>query len=300
MGLILILSLSLSAAIVLFVYIILSDNVQSSTFFMSQSSNVSPITKKTMNFMGGDILALFPEKYKKYIRTNHNLDRLFIESANPWHISKLEFTLLRYLLGIGGLALSLLVTILFLLFNMFTFSIPFIILGFTFFGSYYPKMYYKSVADDRILAFKKELPGAIDYLALAMDSGAFNLAGALEEITGYIKPGVMRDEFFHLISDLKTGRGMETTLNDFSKRAPTEGIAAFVNALNNANKLSVPLGNILRARAEASRKEANAEIDKRIKTLPTKVMLVLTPVTYVCILIVALAPAITSMGSLGL
>ena len=89
---------------------------------------------------------------------------------------------------------------------------------------------------------------------------------------------------------------MEAALNDFEKRVPTEGIRAFVKALNNANKLSVSMIDILENRARASRAEREAEIEMRIQKLPTKVMAILMPASLISIMAVALAPAVALLA----
>ena len=68
-----------------------------------------------------------------------------------------------------------------------------------------------------------------------------------------------------------------------------------VKALNNANKLSVSVVEILRARAFASRKELETEIEKRVTGLPVKVMLVLSPASAASIIIIAISPSISAI-----
>ena len=88
---------------------------------------------------------------------------------------------------------------------------------------------------------------------------------------------------------------MESALNNFASRVPSESIKAFSKALNNANRLSVSVVDILSSRSDTSRKELELEIEKRISTLDTKVMMVLSPTAMLSIMIVALAPSVQTL-----
>lgn len=297
MSAIAIISIVLAIVIVLFVYVLVTPNVKSETFLLSRESTVDPNLQKALNFFGGDISALIPDSAKKRKRRNRKLQRLFTTSGNPWNINANEFFVIQVFLGISALVLGVIAA--FVLRG--SLSLPLLIIGvigLSVLGYTYPLIYYKSVADDRIKAFKRELPEAIDYLIIAMSGGAYGLPSAIERVTKYIPEGVMNHEFSRIIDSLNSGKSLSRALNEFALRAPTEGIEAFVNSLNNAHQLNAPLSEILKNRAEASRADLNAEIDKKIATLGTKVLLVFGPMAYSAILLVVLAPTASSLMSL--
>jgi Flp pilus assembly protein TadB len=290
-----ILSFLLALTIVLFFYTLMSSNVKTTDIITSKETNLSKPLDKAIHLFGGDIYSIIPERIKRKNRHNHNMDKLFVTSANPWKITQTEFLILQILLGIGGLIATVLVYL--ILGNLIPLPAILILGGLvTFLGWYYPLSYYRGRANNRISAFKRDLPEAIDYLRIALSGASMGLPTAIERMLHYLpKDSVMHDEFQQIIDDLNSGKSMSEALDSFAKRAPTESIEAFVKALNSANQNATPLIGILRDRADASRKDLNAEIDRKITTLPTKVMLIFGPIAYISILIIAMAPAAYSL-----
>lgn len=294
---ILIISIVLAVLIVVFGYVLLTPNVSSETFVLSQDSDLDPNIKKALNFFGGDISVMIPEGIKKSNRQSQKLKRLFITSANPWGLDHNEFLITQVFLGGSALVLSILASV--ILKDMLSpFLIAIIVVGMTGIGFFYPKIYYQSVAADRMKAFKRELPEALDFLIIAMSGGSFGLPAAIEKATKYIPEGVMQEEFMKITGAMDAGKPQSVALEEFADRAPTEGIKAFANSLNNASQLSAPVIEILRNRAEASRKELNAEIDKKIATLATKVFLVFGPMSYIAILLVVMSPVASTLSQI--
>lgn len=295
---ILIVSVALAFLIVLLIYVSFSPNVTSETFVMSRESELDPSLQKAINFLGGDIAALIPNKMKKKRRQSQKMRKLFIQSGNPWNINQTEFFVLQILLAIGAFFVASLGAVV-LSQTLSVGLLTILVIAFTIIGFQYPVINYTSTANDRVRAFKRELPEAIDFLVIALSGGNYSLPSAMEKIIRFLpENSVMREEFKKIMSSLHSGKSLQVSLDEFAKRAPTEGIEAFVNSLNNANQLSAPISDILSNRAEASRKELNAEIDKKIAVLSTKIMAVFGPMAYLSILIVILSPTASSLMQL--
>lgn len=294
---ILIISVALGVLIVLFGYVLLSPNVSSETFVLGQDSQLDPSIRKALNFFGGDIAMMIPKEIKKKNRQSHRLKRLFITSANPWGLDPTEFLITQVFLGGSAFILSIIASVV-LKDVLSPFLTVVAIVGMTALGFFYPQIFYKSVADDRMKAFKKELPEALDFLIIAMSGGRSGLPMAIEQSTKYIPEGVMNEEFRKITAAMDAGKPQSVALDEFAERAPTEGIRAFANSLNNASQQSAPVIEILRNRSEASRKELNAEIDKKIATLGTKVFLVFGPMAYIAVLLVVMAPVASTLAQL--
>lgn len=291
---ILIVSVLLAVLLVLFVYVLVTPNVKSETFVLGKNTAIDPTISKAVNFLGGDIAAMIPDSAKKKNRRNHKLKRLFITSGNPWNLTMDEFLVVRVFIAASAFILAILIAVLFSsIFNVFVSVI--VVIGFTFFGFMYPQIVYTSTSNDRIKAFKRELPEAIDYLVIAMSGGSYSLPSAIEKTVTFLPEGVMREEFRKITDSIHSGKSLETSLDEFAQRAPTEGIEAFVNALNNAARLNAPVVEILKNRSRASRDELNAEVDKKISTLSTKVMMIFGPTAYIAILLVVLVPIASSL-----
>lgn len=285
-------------ALVIFVFLMILSPKKTSSFELSDSSQLDPTLARLVILFGGDVSSFFPESVIRKGENEH-LKRLIESSSNPWNVTIHEFVIIRLALATAG-AISGLIFSLFLLFLGESFGVPVVMAGLLtpviivlggLLGFKYPESTYETEKKRRDKEFKMNLPEAIDYLIMILSGGGYSLPVAFEMSLDYLPQGVVHEEFSRIVSDLHTGKTMENALNDFAERVPSEGIRAFSKALNNANKLSVSVVEILKARAEASRKELELEIEKRLSTLPVKVMLVLSPSSALSIMLVALAPS---------
>lgn len=288
-----ILSGILAIIIVLLFYSIFSSKVQTTNIITQDNPNLNPQINKAVQLIGGDIYALIPESAKTKRRHNHNMQKLFVSSGNPWHISQIEFLLIQVLLALAGFVASFIAG-LFLASYLSVWVLFVLIILIPALGWYYPVSVYKAKRNARLSAYKTDLPEAIDFLVIALSGGSTGLPSAIKVILQYLpEKSIMYNEFKQIINDLDSGKSISAALDDFAKRAPTESIQAFVKALNSAQRMSTPLDSILRARANSSRRDLEGEIDTKISQLSTKVMMIIGPVAYMSIMIIAMAPAAT-------
>lgn len=284
-------------AIVVLLFLMIFSPSKTGNIVLSQGNNLDPTMSKLLKMFGGDIYALLSPNIIRSQTKSSSVKRIFLESGNPWKITFQEFFILRIILGVLGIIVSISL-IAFMSAIKLGFLGIFVCPLFPYLFYNYPVNYYKDIANKRNLQFKAQLPEAIDYLIMALSGGGYALPTAFEEATKYIQNGIIKDEFMMIVNDLRAGKTMEASLNSFADRAPTEGIKSFTKALNNANKQSVSMVEILRARAYASRKDLETEIEKRVSTLPTRVTLILSPTSAISIGIVAIAPSLYTISTL--
>ncbi len=294
---ILIISVVLATLLVLFGFVVFTPNVKSESFLLNSNATIDNNLHSALKMFGGDVSALIPRQAKQAKRRNRKLQRLFVTSGNPWNLTITEFFVTQVLLCGGSILLSALMAV--ILRNTISPALlGILVVGLIILAYQYPVIYYKSVSNDRMDAFKKELPEALDFLYIATSGGTYSLAQSISLVRPYLQKGVMKDEFDKIAQALYSGQSLNVALAEFGKRAPTEGIEAFVNSLNNAARLSSPVAEILKNRSEASRKERTAEIDRQIATLGTKVLLVFGPMAYISVLILVIAPTAASLMTL--
>lgn len=290
MNTIIFISLGISLLVGLIVVLILAPT-KTTRFTITQENNLEPTLAKLLKMFGGDISSLIPNNIEQEQIQSKRIDKLFRESDNPWKITKQEFLLIRIILLFLGAILGV------FLFGFFAAILEIatigILLGATLPIIFFmiPVSHYESVSKERNMKFKAQLPEAIDFLTMAVSSGN-TLPLAFEETIGYLQDGIVKEEFINIVSDLRSGKTLETSLLGFADRAPTEGVRAFTKALINANKQSVSMVEIMRARAQASRRDLEMEIESRIAKLPTKVTMTFSPTASLTVITIALAPAI--------
>lgn len=259
------------------------------------SNNLDPTINKLLKMFGGDFSFLIPDKAMAQRVKYTGLQRLFTMSDNPWKITYVEFVLLQFILGFVGLLAGIVGMALMTYIGATAVGII-VLIALPFAGFNYPTSAYKVAAKDREMKFKAQLPEAIDYLVMALSGGGYSLPVAFAEVIKYLQPSIIKDEFTTIVNDLDSGYPMETALQRFADRAPTEGIKAFAKSLNMANKLSVSTVEILQARATESRRDLENEIDRRIVQLESKMVICFSMPTALALGIEILAPAVATLS----
>ena len=297
---ILVVSLTVSILALIGMFIILIKGTKqkpNSSKILGTNTNLDPSVEKLMKMFGGDITSLVGTERLIQQAKKTKTEELFRKSGNPWKLQIIEFIVLQYVLGCLGVFVGLLFGALLSFIGLSQLGFLLIIL-LPILGFRYPSSTYHSIAKNKENQYKGQLPEAIDYLILALSGGGYSLPTAFEKVLDFMPNNLIRKEFEQIVNELRSGVTMEQALLNFSDRAPTDGIKAFAKALNNANRLSVSMINILKARSIESRRDLENEIDQRIATLDSRVTMVFSPVTAVSLGIVVIAPTIWTLSKI--
>lgn len=297
---ILVVSLTVSILALIGMFIILIKGTKqkpNSSKILGTNTNLDPSVEKLMKMFGGDITSLVGTERLIQQAKKSKTEELFRKSGNPWKLQIIEFIVLQYVLGCLGVFVGLLFGTLLSFIGLSQLGFLLIIL-LPILGFRYPSSTYHSIAKNKENQYKGQLPEAIDYLILALSGGGYSLPTAFEKVLNFMPNNLIRKEFEQIVNELRSGVTMEQALLNFSDRAPTDGIKAFAKALNNANRLSVSMIDILKARSIESRRDLENEIDQRIATLDSRVTMVFSPVTAVSLGIVVIAPTIWTLSKI--
>lgn len=297
---ILVVSLTVSILALIGMFIILIKGTKqkpNSSKILGTNTNLDPSVEKLMKMFGGDITSLVGTERLIQQAKKTKTEELFRKSGNPWKLQIIEFIVLQYVLGCLGVFVGLLFGALLSFIGLSQLGFLLIIL-LPILGFRYPSSTYHSIAKNKENQYKGQLPEAIDYLILALSGGGYSLPTAFEKVLDFMPNNLIRTEFEQIVNELRSGVTMEQALLNFSDRAPTDGIKAFAKALNNANRLSVSMIDILKARSIESRRDLENEIDQRIATLDSRVTMVFSPVTAVSLGIVVIAPTIWTLSKI--
>lgn len=297
---ILVVSLTVSILALIGMFIILIKGTKqkpNSSKILGTNTNLDTSVEKLMKMFGGDITSLVGTERLIQQAKKTKTEELFRKSGNPWKLQIIEFIVLQYVLGCLGIFVGLLFGALLSFIGLSQLGFLLIIL-LPILGFRYPSSTYHSIAKNKENQYKGQLPEAIDYLILALSGGGYSLPTAFEKVLDFMPNNLIRKEFEQIVNELRSGVTMEQALLNFSDRAPTDGIKAFAKALNNANRLSVSMIDILKARSIESRRDLENEIDQRIATLDSRVTMVFSPVTAVSLGIVVIAPTIWTLSKI--
>lgn len=251
---------------------------------------------RVLTILSSEIHDALPLSNKNKSDSDRNLvkiEDLLVKSGNPWGITAREFAFMRYVTAfIGALAGA---AIWFATF-VFGFWLPWyaVVTAAALIGFFYPYINHKEKADERDLDFKRNLPEVLELIIISVSAGrTFNQA--LRDSLPHIKQSHLRSELATVIRAVDSGKSMTESLDRFAERAPSTGIVTFTRSLQEANELNVSLEDTLRSRADESRAELFSLIRERTAALPVKMTAVLTPTLSFALMIILLAPFITSL-----
>lgn len=263
---------------------------------MPSSEKSDTFLKKLSNILGNEVYAALPEGTVTSRRSNFpRIEKIIRQSGNPWNVTEEEFVFISVFATIGGFALGWVVWWFVGYFNPLPWFVV-VPISTALFGTL-PYLKYRELGQERDLAFKKQLPQALDLMVISL-AGGRTFEGALKESIPNMEDGVLKDEFNTLLLDVELGKPLDEALDEFRERAPNEGVRVFAQAVREATSLDVPLSDVLRARAAASRQELFALIHEKVSELPTKLMQVLTPTLTGALLIILMAPALITITRL--
>lgn len=251
---------------------------------------------RVLTILSSEIHDALPLSSKNKSNSDRNLvkiEDLLVRSGNPWGVTAQEFAFMRYVTGfIGALAG---VAIWFATF-VFGFWLPWyaVVAAAALIGFFYPYINHKEKADERDLDFKRNLPEVLELIIISVSAGrTFNQA--LRDSLPHIKQSHLRSELATVIRAVDSGKSMNESLDRFAERAPSTGIVTFTRSLQEATELNVSLEDTLRSRADESRAELFSLIRERTAALPVKMTAVLTPTLSFALMIILLAPFVTSL-----
>lgn len=283
------LSIGLSVSVVSLIAVMFSPKTNSTQFYLSNSEHLSPMIVKVVNLFGGDILAMLPSSLQKQSISNKEINDLFQSSGNPWGVTKLDFFALRVAYSfigiIAGAAFGFLAETGIVFFALFA------LLG-GYLGWNRPYSVYKGIAEDREKDFNKHFPEMLDYLTMIMGntSYTYTLGNAIELSLQYLPESAVKFEFQRVVDSINTGMSTDMALKALSSRLPSPALQAFVNAVNNANKVNAPMNELMEKRAKKSREDLLNEMELIIQGLPTKTMLTVAPAAIVSMVVIFMVP----------
>jgi tight adherence protein C len=163
-------------------------------------------------------------------------------------------------------------------------------------GFFIPDLVLRRRADDRTDRIRRALPDSIDLLTVSVESGlAFD--AALAQVAQNTE-GPLAQEFTRVLKEVQIGSSRSEALQGLAGRTDVAELRIFLNSMIQAEKLGLPIAEVLRVQASEIRVKRSQMVEERAMKLPVKLVF---PVMF-CIMpslfIVILGPAmITIMDS---
>jgi tight adherence protein C len=140
---------------------------------------------------------------------------------------------------------------------------------------------------DKIVA---QLPTVLDLLTLSIEAGMSFDAG-LQRLTRRLS-GPLIDEMALTLREIQLGTSRHDALGALATRVDAPEVTSFVRALNQADKLGVPLAQMLRTQADELRIRLRNKAEEHAMKAPVKMLFPTVGLIFPSVFIVILGPAV--------
>ncbi len=141
----------------------------------------------------------------------------------------------------------------------------------------------------------RHLPFHLDLLTLAVEAG-MDFTAALAKMVEKGKPGPLREEFNHTLSQMRVGVARGQALREMAARVDLPQLTTFLLALVQADKLGMSIGKVLRVQSETVRTERSQRAEKRANEAPVRILIPLIVFIFPTIWIILFAPIVFSFA----
>jgi tight adherence protein C len=190
--------------------------------------------------------------------------------------------LLAIVLGLGGLALTLLLRVGFLRVAILT---ALLAVG----GYYLPDLILYNQASKRQELIAAALPDTIDLLAMMVQAG-MGFDGAMAR-AGKEMRGPLGEEFHRVVQETQLGKARSEALKDLAERSTVPELKSFVLALTQAEVYGIPIATVLHVQAKEMRLKRRQRAEERAQKIPVKLVFPLIFCIMPSLFIVLLGPA---------
>ncbi len=144
-------------------------------------------------------------------------------------------------------------------------------------------------------ALEANMPDVLDIMSASVSAG-LGFDQALSHVVDHYN-GALVDEFRVVLKEMSVGRSRESALEAMAERVDTDAISTFVNAITQADKLGIPIANVLQTQAVSIRQYRRQAVEEKAAKLPVKILLPLVAFIFPSLLVVLLGPAMLNIMS---
>lgn len=138
------------------------------------------------------------------------------------------------------------------------------------------------------------LPTVLDLLTLSVEAG-MSFDEALTRLVRRLR-GPLVDELALMQRDIQLGTSRSEALAAMAARVDAPEVTSFVRALNQADKLGVPLAQMLRTQADDLRNKLRNEAEEHAMKAPVKMLFPTVLLIFPAIFVVVLGPALIAIS----
>jgi tight adherence protein C len=167
-------------------------------------------------------------------------------------------------------------------------------IGWAVFGFFVPDILLSGQADRRQAAIARDLPEALDLLAITVEAG-LGLEQALQVVSEDM-PGPLGDELTRLLREIELGVPRRDALAALRDRTDVDELSAFVVSLVQADTMGVAIADVLKVQAVQVRLKRRQRAREKAAQTPVKILFPVIFGVLPALFIVVIGPAVITIS----
>lgn len=153
-------------------------------------------------------------------------------------------------------------------------------------------------ATERQTQIDLELPDLLDQMVVSVEAG-LGFEAAMSRVSKQ-NDGALAHELSRVLQDVRFGMSRRDAFAKLLKRTDSTDLKQFVNALTQAERLGMPLADVLRVQADEMRKKRRMRAEETALKIPVKLVFPLLLCILPALFVVIIGPAIIRVSESGL
>ena len=156
-------------------------------------------------------------------------------------------------------------------------------------GFWLPDLLVYNVGVKRQLAIKRSLPDSLDMLTVCVEAG-LGFDSAMMQVARNVD-GPLAGEFARVLQEIQIGRSRNDAFQALAARTNVDQLNTFVSALTQADRLGIPIANVLREQSKEMRLVRRQSAEEQAQKVTVKIIFPVLLCIFPSIFVVILGPA---------
>lgn len=156
-----------------------------------------------------------------------------------------------------------------------------------------PLIMSRSKEKKRRLDVELELSDALGELVMGVEAGLTLEAVMGQYVSRHRSP--LADEFAFVLDQVALGKPRTSALNEMRERTPSSGVAMFVSAVQQNQRLGTPLAGVFRQQGETARRRRRQAVEEHAARLSLKMIFPTVFCVLPTLLVVIVGPAVVRL-----
>jgi len=162
-------------------------------------------------------------------------------------------------------------------------------------GLFLPDILLMNKGQKRQQDLRKALPDSLDMLTVSVEAG-LGFDAALAQVARNTS-GPIAGEFFRVLQEIQIGKSRTEAFVALADRTTVDELRVFVSALAQADRLGIPIANVLREQSKEMRLKRRQRAEEAAQKVPVKILFPMIFCIFPALFVVIIGPGVINIVS---